>query len=126
MRTDFQSYWQDVCAPVEILHLTEGKCLDFSKMRDFFFFFTFSTINAFHTGGNNDEEPTFILTLYEIPVTPAYLPSSSNDSVMTSDLPTVETPSSLGFSDQAHTLPSTSESSRLVSPGMFLKTIRSF
>ncbi|XP_034155230.2 transcription factor TFIIIB component B'' homolog isoform X1 [Pangasianodon hypophthalmus] len=76
---------EDVCAPAEIVHLTEG----------------------------GDKEPTFILTLYEIPVTQTYLPSSSNDSVMTSDLPTFETQASLGFSDQAHTLPSTSESSRI-------------
>ncbi|MCI4392707.1 hypothetical protein PGIGA_G00148940 [Pangasianodon gigas] len=81
---------EDVCAPAEIVHLTE----------------------------DGDKEPTFILTLYEIPVTQTYLPSSSNDSVMTSDLPTFETQASLGFSDQAHTLPSTSESSRIDSPLM--------
>ncbi|MCJ8746931.1 hypothetical protein PDJAM_G00147480 [Pangasius djambal] len=76
---------EDVCAPAEIVHLTE----------------------------DGDKEPTFILTLYEIPVTQTYLPSSSNETVMTSDLPTFETQASLGFSDQAHTLQSTSESSRI-------------
>ncbi|XP_053466823.1 uncharacterized protein LOC128599329 isoform X2 [Ictalurus furcatus] len=78
---------EDACAPAEIVHLRED--------------------------GHSDEEPTFILTFYEIPVTQAYLPSSSNDSAMISDLPTVETQVSLGFSDQAHPLPSTSESSSI-------------
>lgn len=68
---------------------------------------------------HNDEEPTFILTLYEIPVTESYLPSAINDSEMTSDLPTAKTQSFLGFSDQAQSLPSTSELSRLVSSGFF-------
>ncbi|XP_046698203.1 uncharacterized protein LOC124380927 [Silurus meridionalis] len=76
---------EDVCAPAEILQLTED--------------------------GHNGEEPTFILTLYEIPVKQTYLPSSSNDCVMALDLPTVEKQASLGFSDQTHIL-STSESFR--------------
>ncbi|KAK3539017.1 hypothetical protein QTP86_023621 [Hemibagrus guttatus] len=81
---------EDVCAPAEIVHLTDD--------------------------GQNDEEPTFILTLYEIPVTESYLPSSNNDSATPSDLPTVETQAFLGFSDQAHSLSSTSESSRIDPP----------
>lgn len=72
-----------------------------------------------HADGQNDEEPTFILTLYEIPVTESSLPVSNNDSVMTSDLSTVETQAFWGFSDQAQSLPSTSESSRLISSGLF-------
>ncbi|XP_026880043.2 uncharacterized protein LOC113586240 [Electrophorus electricus] len=43
--------------------------------------------------GQSNEEPTFILTLYEIPVTQADLAFASNDSAMTSDLYPVEVPS---------------------------------
>lgn len=84
-------------------------------MRDLFFFLsTFSTVTVVHADGCSDEEPIFILTLYEIPVTQAYLPLSSNDSAVVSDLPTDETQASLGFLGQAHTLPSTAGSARLV------------
>ncbi|KAK2845569.1 hypothetical protein Q7C36_010423 [Tachysurus vachellii] len=78
---------ENVCVPAEIVHLSEES--------------------------HNDEEPTFILTLYEIPVTETYLPSAINDSEMTSDLPTPKTQAFLGFSDQAQSLPSTSESSSI-------------
>ncbi|XP_047675083.1 transcription factor TFIIIB component B'' homolog isoform X2 [Tachysurus fulvidraco] len=78
---------ENICVPAEIVHLSEES--------------------------HNDEEPTFILTLYEIPVTETYLPSAINDSEMNSDLPTAKTQSFLGFSDQAQSLPSTSESSRI-------------
>lgn len=97
--------------------------LIFSKNEGLFFFSLLFNCHCVHTDGHSDEEPTFILTFYEIPITQAYLPSSSNDSAMTPDLPTVETQVSLGFSDQAHLLPSTSESSRSVSSGLFYSII---
>ncbi|KAI4871417.1 hypothetical protein NFI96_013043 [Prochilodus magdalenae] len=58
---------------------------------------------------NNEEEPTIILTLYEVPVTEAYPASASNDPVITSPLL---------FSDQP-LLPSVAQAS---SDSFFVKT----
>ncbi|XP_076853745.1 uncharacterized protein bdp1 isoform X3 [Brachyhypopomus gauderio] len=52
--------YEDVCAPAKLIHSAGD--------------------------GQSDEEPTFILTLYEIPVTQADLTLGSNDSAMMSDL----------------------------------------